>query len=71
MNDALPVNSYVDLLERDVKQPPRFDYLESFVDQGCRVDRNFLTHRPRRVRQSLLWCDVVEVIPFVIPECSA
>ncbi len=61
MNDRLRVHDDVDPVVRDPEQQVGLDDLESFVDQGGRVDGDHRAHRPGRVSQGLRGGDLTHL----------
>ena len=62
------MNQHVDLRWSEVEHPGRLDHLEPLVHHGRTVDRNFLSHLPVRMPNSLSGCDPVETVEVTITE---
>ena len=71
MNDALGVDGYGDVVERDPEQVMCLDHLQPLVHEGGRVDGDLGAHRPARVVERLVHGDLVEVEIGVGPERAA
>ena len=55
------MNQHADLVGRHIEETARFDHLEAFVHQGCRIDGDALAHLPGGMIERLLHGNVGEV----------
>src|SRR5262245_3959181 len=53
VNNRLRMNDHVDLVGSQIKEPPRLDNLQCLIHHRGRIDRDFLAHLPRRMRQGV------------------
>ena len=71
MNHALAVNKNVYFIGGHIKEPRRFNKLQSLVHHCSRIDGNFCAHTPVRMLERLLDGDIFQVIACSAEERSA
>ena len=68
MDNRLRMNNNLDGIIVGIKEPFCLDYLQSFIHQRCRINRNLSPHRPVGMLQSLLRSYREQLFPLFSPE---
>src|SRR5699024_12333005 len=63
MDDGLGMHGYIDKRSLNIEKQGSLDELKPLVNQGCRVQRIHLPHRPGWVRRSLFRGDLPHLFP--------
>ncbi len=53
VNEALRLHDDVNPVVIDIEKPMRLDNFKAFIEHGCRINRDFLPHVPRGMREAI------------------